>query len=170
MSQLVHIANYFEADRISATAGSAMVAGDVVALEANADGSRRVTLVDAALDLRTAGYGVVMKVSTDPLATASSTAAAKTGNRVSSIASNDDVVLVGAGAYIEYDVSLLDASLDPARSGVLPTTGALLGIRNAKFSTLAAAGAITDPVVARVVEVFGGNKVRIKLHDPQANA
>ena len=77
---------------------------------------------------------------------------------------------MGPGAYIEYDVSEMDASLDPARSGVLPTTGAMLGVKAAKPCALGAASAITDPVVLRVVEVFGGNKVRVKLHDPQANA
>lgn len=161
----VNIANYFEADRISAAAGEAMSVGMVVSLE-NVAGQRKLMKVDAAGDLVPGKYGVVMKFSVDPRAVDSSTTPAEWGTRLTSIANLDDVVLVGAGAYIQFDAADLDASLDAGRGGAYPAVGDRLGVKAAKFSTMGAASAIITPTVARVYEV-AGTLITVKITSPE---
>jgi hypothetical protein len=161
----INIAQFFEADRLSVTAGEAMAQGQVVSLENNG-GLRKVMIVDNANDLVPGGAGVVVKFSTDPDAVDSSTAPSSWGSRIETIALGDDVVLVSDG-YITYDAADVDATLDPDRGGVLPTVKQRLGIKAGKWSTVGASGAIATPTIARVWEV-AGKKITIKLTVPEA--
>lgn len=159
----LHIANYLEADRRTAIAGEALALGAIVKISGNAKNQRVARAVTAQADLQKPGaYGIAFKVSSDPLQVTSSTVPSEMGNRIVSIASGDFIVECRKGTIMEYDPSLLDASLDPARGGTLPTPGQDLGVKGALPSTTGAAGAIATPVVLRCYDVVN-NKVRIEL-------
>ncbi len=151
---LVSIANLFEADRISAVAGEALTNGMAVSLE-NTAGTRRVMKVDALADLKPGKCGIVWKVSVDPAAVDSSTTPTSWGSRILSIDNGDDVVLVQEGAYVTYDVAVMDASLDSARGGAAPAVGDRLGLKAGLFSTMGAASALITSTIGRVFEVSG---------------
>lgn len=168
---LIHIANYFDADRRSALAGEDLPLGAVCAVSAGtgtAAGNRVLTKVTAAGDLKPGKFGVAFKVSSDPLQVTSSTVNADShadlGSRVVAIKSGDQIVEVREGAIVEYHPSLLDDSLNPAAAspGTLPAIGDALGIKAGKWCAAGASGAITSPVVGRVYDVVGG-KVRVEL-------
>lgn len=163
---LIHIANYFDADRRSALAGEDLPLGAVCKVAGNASGDRVLTKVAAAGDLVPGKFGIAFKVSSDPLQVTSSTANADAradlGNRVVAIKSGDQIVEVREGAIVEYAPSLLDDSLNPAEGGTLPDVGEALGVVNGLWCDATAVGAIVAPVVGRVYDVVGG-KVRIEL-------
>lgn len=163
----LHIANLYDAPRLTAVAGEAIAIGAVIKITgANADGERlAMTVADADSALLVKGnYGVAVKVSADDLQVSESLYGVPTewGSRVVAIASGDAIAQVGPGAIIEYDPSLLHNSLNPAASGALPAVGEALAIKGGKFCKANVASAITSPVVGRVFDVLGG-KVRIEL-------
>lgn len=153
----LHIANFFEAQRFSCIAASDMDMGQIIKISDDGTGNRLATLLgnsDSAL-LVSGKYGVSYKVSTDPFQVNSSTAPTFLGDRVVTILSGDPMVEVRKGAIVEYTADLLDASLDPARSGTTPTAGTALAVLNARWAASTAVGAITSPVIGRVYDVNG---------------
>jgi hypothetical protein len=162
---LIHIANYATADRWSAIADEDMPLGCLVTMEALAGGGRKAAMVNAANDLVAGNYYIAFKVSTDAMAVSKSTAALKLGDRTLSIKAGDQIVLVAPGAIVEYDATLLDASLNPAAGGTLPAVSAKLAIKGAKWAATNAASAIADPLVGEVFDVFS-NKVQVLLTVP----
>lgn len=160
----MHIANYFDADRFTCRAGEDMDPGDIIRIEDDGAGGRRAMKVTQQSDLVAGNWGVVMKVSADPLQVVASTvntdSRADLGDRIITISSGDDVVQVNNG-IIEMPAEEVDASLDPARSGTLPSVGDALAVVSAKWCDAGAGGAITTPVVGRVYRVFG-TKILIK--------
>lgn len=163
---LLHIANYFDADRRSAIAGNDLSMGAVCAVTTNSAGERVMNFATVTGDLQKVGaYAVALKVSSDPLQVDSSTVpTAFLGDRVVSIKSGDRIVEVRRGAILEYAPSILDASLDPARAGALPVAGDTLAVKSTTGlpCTTGAASAITSPVVLRCYNIVNG-KVRIEL-------
>lgn len=160
----IHIANWYEADRRSAKAGETITQGMVVKVSDWGNGERKLLKLadgDAAL-LVNGGYGVVMKISTDPGQVSTSTAPAALGDRTITIVSGDQVIEVRRGAIVEYSADLLHSSLDPARSGATPVTGAALAIKSSQWCTTGTGSAITSPVVGKVFRVFG-TKVLVEL-------
>lgn len=161
----LHIANFFDAPRLTVVAGETIALGAVVVLDGtNAAGERIVKTVlnSESAKLVAPNYGVALKVSKEPNAVAESTTPADWGNRVVNIRSGDLITQVKKGAILEYDVSLLDNSLNPNAGGTLPAAGAALGVLGGKFASAAAGGAITTPVIGRCLDVLAG-KVRIEL-------
>lgn len=159
----LHIANFYDATRHTAVAGEAIDLGAVIKIVNDGGTRKAMTLADADSALLVAGnYGVAYKVNVDPNAVSESTAAAATGDRTSPIVSGDLIVQVDRGAILEYDVTLLHDSLNPAEGGALPAAGAALGIKGGLFCTAGTASAITNPVVGRVFDIIG-SKVRIQL-------
>lgn len=160
----INIANYFESDRRSATAGEAMVQGMVV-IASNVAGLRKVMKCgngDTAL-LVAGNYGLVMKITMDPAQVASSTITNSprvTGS--GDIANLDAVMECRRGTIMEYSADMLDASLDPARAGETPVAGQALGVVGSQFCKANAASAITSPVIGRVFQVYG-TKVQVEL-------
>jgi hypothetical protein len=163
---LLHIANYFDADRRSAIAGNDLSMGAVCKVTADSNNERVLNAVTVTGDLANIGaYGVAFKVSSDPLQVDTSTVpTAFLGDRTVSIKSGDRIVEVRRGAILEYAPSILDASLDPARSGALPVAGATLAVKPTTGlpCSVGAGSAITTPVVLRCYNVVNG-KVRIEL-------
>lgn len=158
---LLHVANYFEADRRTAVAGEAIPLGSVIKINDDNKGFRRATIVqDAQASSLVAGnYGVALKVSSDPLQVSSSTVTdAAMGSRLVSILSGDLIVECRRGSIMEYDVSLLDASITAANVQV----GEALAVKSGKFCKAAVAGAITSPVIGRVYNIHNG-KVRVEI-------
>lgn len=160
---LIGIANYFDSDRRSALAGADLPLGGICKVT-DVAGERTLNLVTASGDLQKVGaYAIAFKVSADPLQVdVTSVPVEYLGSRIVAIKSGDQIVEVRRGAIVEYDPSLLDASLDPNRSGTLPTAGDALGVVNGLPCATSAASAITTPVVLRCYSVVGG-KVRIEL-------
>ena len=163
----LHIANYYEADRRSARAGEAMGLGNVIKIVDDGVGGRKALKVALVGDITPGAFGVVYKVSADPLQVSSSTASTDAGktlqDHIVSIASGDQVVEVRRGAILEYSADLLDASLDPAEGGTTPSVGQVLGVKNAKWCNTGAASALvpTTPV-AKVYRKFG-TRVLVEL-------
>lgn len=162
---LLHIANFYEASRRTAIAGGDIALGAVIKLAPGVGGERTALQVadgDSAL-LVSGNYGVAVKVSNDALQVSTSEGVpADWGTRVVAIKSGDAFVEVAKGAVLEYDPSLLHASLDPARAGALPSVGQALAIKDGKFCAAATGGAIASPVIARVFGLVG-SKVRVEL-------
>lgn len=159
----LHIANFFEADRRTAVAGEDLALGAIVKIAGNAKNQRVATTVTAQADIQKPGaYGIAFKVSSDPLQVTSSTVPSEMGTREVTIKSGDFIVECRKGTIMEYDPSLLHASLDPARAGTLPAVGDALAIIGGLPCTVGTATAITTPVVLRVFDVVNG-KVRIEL-------
>lgn len=164
----LHIANYFDCDRLSAVAGEAMTPGMIVKVTGNAAGERKLMkLLDADSAQVVAGkYAVVTKEMIDRDEVESSTAASDTGSRIVSIASGDAVLELRKGTKIEYSPDLLDDSLNPGASGALPGVGDALAIKGSKWCASGTGGAIATPVAGRVLRVFGSGttaKVVIEL-------
>lgn len=159
----INIANFFESDRRSATAGEAMTMGMVVKVSDQGDGSRRLLkLLDAdSASVVGGSYGVVYKVSSDPGQVNTSTALARTGDRTVTIASGDAVIEVRKLAIIEYSADLLHSSLDPARAGATPLAGAKLEIKSSQWCAVGTGGAITT-LAGKVFKVHG-TKVLVEL-------
>lgn len=157
---LLTIANFYEADRRTAVAGEAIAMGAVIKISDDGKGARKAnTVQDADAALLVAGkYGVALKVSNDPLQVSSSTVPSEMGSRIVAINSGDFIVEVRKGAILEYDVSLLDASITAANVVV----GEALAVKSGKFCKSNVAGAITSPVIGRVFNVHNG-KVRVEL-------
>lgn len=162
---LLHVANYFEADRRSAVAGNDLPMGTVCAVTTNAAGDRVLNAVTVVGDIqKTGAYGIALKVSADPLQVdVTSVPVELLGNRVVTIKSGDRIVECRRGSIMEYSPTICDASLDPARAGALPNAGDSLGIKAGLPSTLGAAGAIISTVVLRCYNVVNG-KIRIELY------
>lgn len=152
----LHIRNYREANRLTAKAGEVIPVGSIVKV-VNDSGLRKamkLTNADAA-SLVEGNFGLAFKVSDEPLEVTSSTAPAKTGLRVDSIASGDYIV-VATNCFVEFAPSFLDDTLNPAEGGTLPTVGDKLEILDGKLCEAGTATAITTPIIARVYEVVGG--------------
>jgi hypothetical protein len=159
----IAIVNYLDADRRTAIAGAQLPLGSICKVAADAKNNRVLTAVTQSSDLQNVGaYAFAFKVSSDPLQVTSSTVPSELGNRIVSIASGDMIVEARRGTIMEYDPSLLDASLDPARAGALPVAGATLAVKNGLPCSVGAASAITTPVVLRCYNVVNG-KVRVEL-------
>lgn len=170
---LLHIANYFEAPRLTVNAAVDLDLGEVIKVVTGAvTGARYAQRVTAAADVQKAGqWGVAMKISADPFQVSSSTVSSALGDRIVTIASGDAIVQVGAGAIIEFHRSLFHDSLDPDRSGVLPVVGDSLGVATssskARFSSAASSSLTnvgTTIHVARVFRTFG-TKVLVQLFE-----
>lgn len=161
---LIHVANYFEAERRSAVASGVLPLGGVtVATQGTSSAERSLALVASDADLaKTGQVGIVIKVSSDPLQVDSSTVPTELGSRLVAIKAGDRVVECRPGSIVAYDPSLLDASLDPARAGALPTVGQSLGVKAGLPCTLGASGALIAAPVLKVYDIVGG-KVRIEL-------
>ena len=161
----LHVANFFDAPRLTGVAGEAIPEGSVILLfGSNAAGERvfkAVTNGQSAL-LVNGNYGVALKISKEPNAVASSTAPASFGDRTVTIVSGDLITQVKRGAILEYSVSLLHDSLNPNTAGTLPVAGAALGIVGGKFCSAGTGSAITSPVIGRCLDIIG-SKVRIEL-------
>lgn len=159
----IAIVNYLDADRRTAVAGEDLALGAICKVSADASGNRVLTTVTAQADLQKVGrYAFAFKVSSDPLQVTASTVPSELGNRMVSISSGDFIVEARRGTIMEYDPSLLDASLDPARGGTLPVAGDTLAVKNGLPCATGAASAITTPVVATCYNVVNG-KVRVEL-------
>lgn len=155
----MNIANYYEAPRYSAKAGETITLGMVVKISDWGDGEQKLLkLANGDSALLVAGkYGVAFKVSSDPYQVDQSTVPSFMGDRHVTISSGDNIINIGRGAIIEYTADLLDASLDPSRSGTTPVVGQDLGIVGSQWCNTSAGSAITSPIVARVFKVFGTN-------------
>lgn len=162
---LIHVANYFECERRSAVASAAIPLGSVCVATQGANSATRsvaVAVTDADL-AKTGQVSIVIKVSNDPLQVDSTTVPTELGSRLVAIKTGDAVVECRAGAIVAYDPSLLDASLDPARAGALPTVGQALGVKAGLPCTLGAGGgALIAAPILKVYDIVGG-KVRIQL-------
>lgn len=167
---LIHIANYFEADRRSAVAGEDMALGCVTVASPDGTGQRELNKLTAQNEIKPGIVGIAFKVSADPLQVSSSTVSESLGDRSVSIKAGDQIVEVRVGAMVEYDVSLLDDSLNPGATvpGTLPDVGDALAINptNSKFCKSDVSGALTAPVFGRVFEVRGSKKVVVELVTP----
>lgn len=160
---LIHVANWYDADRRSALAGSAFALGSVCVATAGAKGDRVVNPVASDADIaKTGAVSIVIKVSSDPLQVDASTVPSEMGTRIVTIKSGDQVVECRPGSIVEYHPSLLDASLDPARAGTLPTVGQSLGVKGGLPCALGAASALVAAPILKVYDVVGG-KVRVEL-------
>jgi hypothetical protein len=161
----INIANLFESDRRSATAGESMVQGMLVKVSDTGTGTRELNKVDngdTAL-LVDGNYAIVMKVSMDPAQVASSTITSSPRVAGSGdIAEGDAVIECRRGTIMEYSADLLHASLDPGRAGETPVPGQSLGVVDAQFCKANAASAIVSPVIGRVFNVYG-TKVQVEL-------
>ena len=167
MSKL-HIANYFESERLSCRAGEAMTQGMVIKLESDGAGGRRAMKLansDSA-KLVVGTYGVAFKVSADPFQVTSSTvnadSGADLGSRIVAISSGDDIVQVSRPAILEYTADLLHDSLNPAAGGATPAVEANLEIKDSKWCAVGTSGAIASPIAGRVHRTFG-TRVQIRL-------
>lgn len=163
MGQL-HIANFYDCDRLSAVAGEAgLVPGMVVKVGDNGAGERSLTkLGDGEAAQALAGkVAVITKELIDPDEVVSSTAPSEAGSRIVSIASGDAVLELRRGAKLEYPLDLLHSSLDPSRGGTLPVVGAALGVKDSLFCASGQAGAITSPVIGRVLRVHGAGATAV---------
>ncbi len=162
----INVANFFESDRRSAVAGEAIDQGMVIKMSNYGNGVRKaMRLLNAdAAELVPGVYAIAYKVSNDPDQVASTTASTATGVRTVDIVSNDAIVEVRAGAFVEYTADLLDDSLNPDQGGVTPLPGIALEIVGSKFCEIGTSSAITSPLVARVFRTFGTNVVVELLH------
>lgn len=160
---LVHVANWYEADRRSATAGAALPMGGVCVATGDANNNRVLNVAASDADLaKTGQVSIVIKVSSDPLQVDKSTVPSEMGNRIVTIKSGDAVVECRAGSIIEYAPEALDASLDPARGGTAPVVGQKLGVKAGLPCSLAASGALIAAPILEVYNLVGG-KVRVEL-------
>ncbi len=169
---LIHIANYFEADRRSATAGEDMDLGVVTVASPDGTGQRELNKLTTQAEVKAGKVGIAFKVSADPQQVTASTVNADSnldfGTRVVSIKEGDQIVEVRQGAMVEYDISLLDDSLNPDEAGTLPVVAQALAINpvNSKFCKADVVGAIVAPVFGIVFEVRGTRKVVVELVAP----
>src|SRR4051812_14526622 len=122
---LLHVANYFDAERRSAVAGNDLAMGAVCAVTTNSSGDRVLNTITVVGDIqKTGAYGIALKVSPDPLQVdVTSVPVELLGNRVVTIKSGDRIVECRRGSIMEYSPTICDASLDPARAGALPNAG-----------------------------------------------
>lgn len=154
----IQIANFFEADRLTAFAGEALDQGEVVALSGTNGSSKRVaTSVTGSGQLLAGNVAVAVKFSNDEYQVIASTVPSELGSRLVTIGSGDVIVAV-RNAIIEYDISDLHASI--TASNVAP--GEALSLLNGKFCKAGTGGAIASPVVGRVYDTLNG-KVRVEL-------
>jgi hypothetical protein len=163
----LHIANFYDAPRHTVFAGEDIAVGAVIKLEQGANAgvrrARQVTDADAALLVK-GNYGIAVKVSVNPLQVAKVEYGVplEWGSRVEAIRTGDYIIQAAPGSILEYDLSLLHSSLDPARAGTLPQVGHALAIKDGLLCRNNVASAITTPVIARVFDMIGG-KVRVEL-------
>lgn len=165
----IHIANYLDADRRSATAGEAITMGMVCKVSDAGDGTRKLLKLgdsDSA-SVVSGKWGVAYKVSTDAaqVDTTDLTAAqlAKFGDRRVTIASGDAIVEVRKGAIISYSLDLLHDSLNPDEGGTLPEAGDALEIKGSQWCEVGTSGAVTT-LAGRCYGLAEGNtKVLVEL-------
>lgn len=160
MGQL-HIANFFECDRLSAVAWETMTPGMIVKVSDTGTGERKLLKLANAdsAELVAGKYAIVTKEMVDAEEVTVSTASAATGVRTVSIASGDAVLELRRGVQVEYPADLLHSSLDPARAGTTPSVGDKLEIKDSLPCAVGTASAITSPIVLRVTRVFGTSVV-----------
>lgn len=161
---LLHISNYYDADRRSAIADADLTLGAVHFIDGTGADRKAHPVTDSdAAKLVAGNYGVSFKVSTDPEQVTSTDVPIEiAGSRIVAIKSGDQMVDVRKGAILEYDVSLLHNSLVTAgafNGGI----GDALAIKGGVFcKATGVSGAITTPVIARVYNIVNG-KPRIEL-------
>jgi hypothetical protein len=162
----LHIANFYDAPRHTVLAGQDIAVGAVILVGPGANGMREaVQCTDADEDLLVKGnYGIAFKVSVNPLQVSEVLYGVplEWGSRMTVINEGDLIGQAAPGAILQYDPSLLHASLDPARGGVLPAVGDALAIKGGLPARANVTDAITEPVVLRCFDVLAGN-VRIEL-------
>lgn len=154
----IHIANFFECDRLSAIAFESMDPGMIVKVSDNLKGERRLLkLADGdAAELVAGKYAIVTKELLDANEVTVTTASAASGVRTVSIVSGDAVLELRRGVAVEYPADMLHSSLDPARGGVTPAAGDAVHIKSSlPCRNTGVASAITSPVVLRVLRVHG---------------
>jgi hypothetical protein len=153
----LHIANYFECDRVSAVANSALVIGSVCKVTDDGKGQRLLTPLTATGDLVKGKYCIVTKESVDPFEVTDSTIPATlAGNRIVTIASGDNVLELRRGVKVEYSADLLDDSLNPANGGATPLVGDQLAIKGSKWAASGASGVVGSSAgTGEVFRVFG---------------
>lgn len=159
----LHIANWKYADIGTAVAAEAMDQGSVCYVDANGV-NRQLNLLGDSDDAQAVNgkLAVAMKVSSDPNEVDSSTAPARLGSRVPTIAAGDLVMEVRPGALIRYTADLLDDGLDPSTTaGTTPAIGDALGIKGSKWCAWAdnAIGGTAAVAFARVHKVYGTDVV-----------
>lgn len=154
----IQITNWKYADVGTVVAATDMGQGQLCKIDGLGLNRRATILTDTDDALVLSGnYCMVLKVGTSDEEADVSTVPARFGTRLVGIFAGDLVAEVRKGAKVRLTADLLDASLDPARSGTTPAVGAALGISGGRLSTIAAAttSGIATPVVARVHKVFG---------------
>jgi hypothetical protein len=145
----IHVANFFDADRRSATAGEDMTMGMLVKVEDAGDGTRRLMkLADGdTAEVVSGKWGVVYKVSTDSnqvdVTEFTTTQLERLGDRRVTVSSGDAVIEVRKGAIVGYTADLLHDSLNPAEGGTLPEAGDKLEIKGSQWCEASTGGAIT---------------------------
>lgn len=162
-----HIVNHKYADTSTAIAGADHAALGMICKVTNSNGKRLLTPIGDTEDALVVegNYAIAMKYSTDEFEATSSTAAARLGDRKVSIKQNDVILEVRRGAIVSYTPAEVDASLDPARSGTMPTVGQALGVSGSRWATAAAAttAGIASPVIGRVFKVYGTSEFEVEL-------
>lgn len=172
---MIQVTNWKYADIGTGVAAANQAVQGMVCKVTDSSGKRLLTvltdtddaLVFSATYVNSGNYAVAMKVDTDAnevdFANPDGLAASVgTANRFVTIRAADLIMEVRRGSKIEYSADLVDASLDPARSGATPAVGDSLGVKGGKWATVAAAtatGIMPVPAIARVHKVFGTNFV-----------
>ena len=165
----LHVANFYECDRISAVAAAGLTVGMVVTVTDDGAGQRLLTQMANGAAIVKGCYAIVAKELVDPYEVVASTATADTGFRTVSINAGDNVLELRRGVKAEYSPDMFDASLDPARSGTLPTVGQQLGVKNGLWCTTTVATAsgnanTTTTPICEVTRVFGsGSTAKVVL-------
>lgn len=155
----LHIANFEDADRRTATALEAMVEGNVVYASGVPGGKRCLNKVTVTGNLKVGAWGVVAKFSDQALAVSDSTASVTDfGSRLITIVSGDLVVEVRRGAILEYSTDLLHPSI----TALNVSPGEELGILNAQWCKAATGSAIVSPVAGKIYGVRNG-QIQIEL-------
>lgn len=155
----LHVANFYECDRVSAVAAAALAQGVVCSVSDTGTGERFLTAMSASPV--TGAYCIVAKESVDPFEVSDSTVPQiLAGSRIPTIASGDAVLELRRGVKVEYSADLLDDSLNPANSGATPTVGQKLAVKNGKWAATGAAGVVSGSAgIGEVFRVFGTNVV-----------
>lgn len=152
---LMTVRNWTEAPRYSATYAASETAilqvGSVVKIVDDGTGNRRMELFSVSGDsafLKPSRFGLAYKVSTDPYQATRTTAPDFTGIRLVQIYPGDSALVVYGESIVDLDPSILDATLDPSRSGVLPAVGDVIGVNpvNGLLCKNNLTGAIISPV------------------------
>lgn len=157
---LIHIANWEDADRRSATADETLAQGNVCYVSGTAGGGvRKLRKVTQASELVDGNVAIVVKVSDNALAVTSSTGVpTDVGSNLVTIVSGDAVIAARKGSILEYDVSLLHASI--TASNVSP--GEKLALLSGQWCKVGTGSSVSSPLAGVVYDTLNG-KVRVEL-------